>query len=331
MPRKKQSRAVKKASDPVDLTDQMTVVKDYAARVLATAEQLGISEKVVDELPLDPAERVIIMGLPAFPEALRNEFSNRDGRFTLAETANIVLAIADGLQDGEPLKRLALLFSARKLADLFQANMTMPQGPAKVKKSKPTGNVFQFKITLLGIKPAIWRRIQVTDCTLDKLHENIQTAMGWTNSHLNQFDINGERYGDPELLDDGFEDFECVDSTKTMLSRILSKTGKRFSFKYEYDFGDGWEHEILFEGVVPADPNAKYPLCVEGARACPPEDCGGVWGYGDFLEAISNKKHKEHESMMEWAGGWFDPEEFDAATATKAMKKGLPDWRKMES
>jgi hypothetical protein len=188
--------------------------------------------------------------------------------------------------------------------------------------------VFQFKITLLGVKPPIWRRILVPDCTLDKLHEHIQTSMGWTNSHLHQYNIKGERFGDPELLDDGFEDFECVDSTKTILSDILPKTGKRFSFRYEYDFGDGWEHEVVFEGCPAVDPKTKYPLCMEGERACPPEDCGGVYGYGDFLEAISNKKHDDHKSMLEWVGGWFDPEEFDAATATKAMKKGLPDWRK---
>ena len=81
---------------------------------------------------------------------------------------------------------------------------------------------------------------------------------------------------------------------------------------------------------MPPDSKAKYPLCLEGARACPPEDCGGVWGYADFLEAIGNKDHEEHEGMLKWAGGWFDPESFDAAQATKAMKKGLPHWKKEE-
>ncbi len=114
-----------------------------------------------------------------------------------------------------------------------------------------------------------------------------------------------------------------------MLSEILPKTGKRFSFRYEYDFGDSWEHEVMFEGSPPADPKSKYPLCVEGERACPPEDCGGVWGYADFLEAIRNPKYEEHESMLEWIGGKFDPEKFDPGKATKEMKKGLPDWREM--
>lgn len=188
---------------------------------------------------------------------------------------------------------------------------------------------YQFKITLLGAKPAIWRRIQVKDCTLDKLHEHIQTAMGWTNSHLHQFEIFDKRYGDPELLDDGFDESSCIDSTKTKLSDITPNAGKRFKFTYEYDFGDDWEHEVLFEGSPPVDPKAKYPLCLEGERACPPEDCGGVWGYGDFLEAIANPKHEVHSSMLEWIGGRFDPEEFDPKQATKEMKKGLPDWRSM--
>lgn len=214
-------------------------------------------------------------------------------------------------------------FFEEEHAEVFAVSTSTKCRPAK------TGIIYQFRITLLGANPPIWRRIQVENCTLDKLHEHIQTAMGWTNSHLHQFEIKGERYGDLELLDDGFEDFECVDSTKTLLSTILPKTGKRFDFKYEYDFGDGWEHEVLFEGTPPVDPKAKYPLCLEGERACPPEDCGGVWGYADFLKAIRNPKHAEHENMLEWIGGQFDPEKFDAKRATKEMKKGLPDWRSL--
>lgn len=195
------------------------------------------------------------------------------------------------------------------------------------RKTPPTTDLFQFKVTLLGSKPPIWRRIQVKDCTLGKLHEHIQTVMGWANSHLHQFDIKGDRYGDPELLDDGFNDFDCEDSTKIMLSDILPRTGEHFAFMYEYDFGDGWEHEVLFESSPPVDPKAKYPQCLEGERACPPEDCGGVWGYADFLEAIGNKKHPEHKDMMEWIGGRFDPAAFDPDTATKQMKEGVFDWR----
>jgi hypothetical protein len=152
--------------------------------------------------------------------------------------------------------------------------------------------------------------------------------MGWTNSHLHDFEIKGKRYGDPELIDDGFADFECEDSTCTRISDIVPKNGKPFKFRYEYDFGDSWEHEMLFEGRPAVDPKASYPLCLEGARACPPEDVGGVWGYADFLEALADPKHEQHDEFVEWAGR-CKPEAFNTKKATKAMKKGLPDWRSM--
>ena len=311
-----------------DLTEQSVALAEFAAKALVTAEQLAIKKKIVDRFSLDEIERAIAAELPDLAAALKKKLTKKEAAFTVVDAANILMTVAESLLDGEPLQRLKLLFIARKLIDCLQDNV-VPSVPAKARKSKPTDALYQFKVTLLGAKPAIWRRIQVKDCTLDKLHEQIQTAMGWTNSHLHQFEIKGERFGNPELLDDGFEDFECVDSTRTLLSEILPKTKNRFAFTYEYDFGDGWEHEVLFEGSPPVDPNTKYPLCMEGERACPPEDCGGVWGYADFLEAISNKKHEQHQEMLEWIGGRFDPEEFDPAAATKEMKRGLPDWRSM--
>jgi hypothetical protein len=196
-----------------------------------------------------------------------------------------------------------------------------------VRSNSGADTVYQLKITLLGAKPPIWRRIQVKDCTLDKLHEHIQTAMGWTNSHLHHFRLGEQLYGDPQLMGDNFEELAYKDSTATKISDILPKKGKKFRFLYEYDFGDSWEHEVLVEGSVPPDSKVKYPLCLEGARACPPDDCGGVWGYADFVEAIQNPDNERHEELMEWGGGRFDPEAFDPAKATKAMKKGLPDWK----
>jgi hypothetical protein len=201
--------------------------------------------------------------------------------------------------------------------------------PAKPKQAAKKQNaIYQFKITLLDIKPPIWRRIQVPDGTLDELHEHIQTAMGWTNSHLHQFLIRGQRYGDPELLNDGFDDDDdLIDATEVRLSQLLEKKRRAFRFSYEYDFGDGWQHEIVYEGASPAEPRVRYPRCIEGARACPPDDCGGPWGYGDFLQAIRDPKHEDHETMLEWIGGAFDPEKFSPAVATKDMNRGLPNWR----
>ena len=191
---------------------------------------------------------------------------------------------------------------------------------------QPT-EVYQFKITLLETQPPIWRRIQVGDCTLDKLHEHIQTSMGWTNSHLNQFRIGEALYSDPLLMQETMEEMGYKDSTNTKLSEILPRNGNRFRFEYEYDFGDGWIHEVLFEGRLPAEPGKKYPLCVEGERACPPEDVGGVWGYVDFVEAITDPEHEQYHELRNWLGRNFDPEAFSAAATTREMKRGLPDWR----
>lgn len=222
-------------------------------------------------------------------------------------------------------RRQQLLTVMNKIGRLLDAVDGKPAASKRVAIDKNT--VFQFKITLQGIDPPIWRRIQTKDCTLDKLHEHIQTAMGWTNSHLHQFIIKGVIHGDPELIYEGWEDEESpVDSRRTKLSQIVPKNGKRFRFTYEYDFGDDWEHEILFEGFPPAQKGARYPLCVEGERACPPEDVGGTYGYQEYLEALSDPEHEEHESYLEWVGG-FNPEAFDAQAATKEMRNGLPDWR----
>lgn len=191
------------------------------------------------------------------------------------------------------------------------------QKPARPKK---TGQLFQFKISLKGAKPPIWRRIQVEDCTLDKLHEHIQAAMGWTNSHLHQFEIDGERYGDPQLLDDEFADLRWIDSTRTKISKFVPKDVKSFRFTYEYDFGDGWLHEVLFEGSPQMEPATKYPLCLDGKRACPPEDVGGIYGYADYLDALADPKHERHDQLLEWSGP-FDPNSFDAGKATMEMRK----------
>jgi hypothetical protein len=200
----------------------------------------------------------------------------------------------------------------------------------KPKAKTSFATVFQFKITLKNIEPPVWRRIQVKDCTLDTLHEHIQTAMGWTNSHLHQFEIGGVRHGDPELLCEGFEDeTPPVNSLRTKVSKVVPENGKRFQFDYEYDFGDGWEHEILFEGCLKTEKGTRYPVCIEGQRACPPEDVGGPFGYQEYLEALADPKHERHKEFMEWSGS-FDPEKFDAEAAAKAMRKGLPNWREME-
>jgi hypothetical protein len=186
---------------------------------------------------------------------------------------------------------------------------------------------YQFKVTLLESQPPIWRRIVAPDETLDQFHEHLQTAMGWTNSHLHQFEIEGRLYGDPELLDDGMDDVEFVDSRLIKLSDLMGGRKRLKQFLYTYDFGDGWEHVIEFEQEIPSAVGGEAPSCLDGQRACPPEDVGGVWGYEEFLAAIRDPEHEEHNSYVEWIGGAFDPEAFSAAAATRAMRRGLPNWR----
>lgn len=140
----------------------------------------------------------------------------------------------------------------------------------------------------------------------------------------------GQLYGDPELKEEDFHEMNYRDSTIVLLSTILPKDNKRFRFQYTYDFGDSWKHEVLFEGCPRLKKGQKYPICLEGERACPPEDVGGVLGYARFLTTISDRDDRDREETLEWANGWFDPDEFDAETATKSMLKGIRDWRSLE-
>ena len=304
---------------------------EFAATALIAAEQLGIKTKPLEHFTLSPAQREFLLSVSDISKPIMNKLAKDKASFTVAEVASMTMALAEVSIESDPRKQIAILLIAKHLTDRLQAGIS-GLGEAKRSKAKraktkaATNTVYQFKITLLGSMPPIWRRIQVQDCTLDKLHEHIQTAMGWTNSHLHQFEIFGKRYGDPKLLDDGFDEFKCIDSTKTKMSDITPNAGKRFSFTYEYDFGDGWEHEILFEGSPKKEPSKKYPICLEGDQACPPEDVGGIGGFYEFLEALADPKHEQHDDLKEW-GGNYDPKKFDAKRATREMKKGLPDWR----
>ena len=184
-------------------------------------------------------------------------------------------------------------------------------------KIEPNPPIYQLKITLQDVKPPIWRRVLVRqDIKLNDLHEVIQMVMGWDCCHLHQFVIDGVDYG--ELSPDG-DDFgmEIEDESRFRLCDLAEEKGK---FLYDYDFGDGWRHVIEVEKVLPPDPKVFYPVCVKGKRSCPPEDCGGPWGYENLLEILADPKHEEHEDYMEWIGGEFDPEEFDLEEINAELK-----------
>jgi len=184
------------------------------------------------------------------------------------------------------------------------------------KSAKDLNLIYQLKVTLRGSRPPIWRRVLVPGTfSLYKLHQVIQLAMGWTDSHLHQFIIDGRRYSIPSP-----EDFEPVSDERPLSLRQIAMGEKR-KFLYEYDFGDSWDHEIVVEKILSPDPGVKYPACIKGKRACPPEDVGGLWGYETFLEAISDPNHEKHDSYLEWIGDAFDPELCDLAMINEALKR----------
>lgn len=176
---------------------------------------------------------------------------------------------------------------------------------------------YDLKVILQGVRPPVWRRLRVrSDITLEDLHGVLQIVMGWSDSHMHSFQPapgrGGARAGGPPV--------ERNEEGRTRLDDILRKPRDRMV--YEYDFGDSWEHEVLLEKVVDHPPGARYPWVLAGARACPPEDVGGVGGYAHFLQAMRQPRHPEHEAMMEWHGGSFDPEAFDPQTINRAFHGG---------
>ena len=186
----------------------------------------------------------------------------------------------------------------------------------ETKTSKADPFIYQIKVTLEGSKPPVWRRVQVPmDISLRKLHKILQAVMGWETCHLHEFVVGREHFGEP-----GPEyGFEMKDDKKIRLHQAAPRNGDRFA--YVYDFGDGWRHELKVEKIALPEPCAPYPILFGGERACPPEDCGGIGGYAGFLEAIQNADHEEHDRMLEWIGGSFDPESFDADEVNQRLKR----------
>lgn len=206
-----------------------------------------------------------------------------------------------------------------------KANKPGARKAPRKKASAPaegSDQIYQIKVTLKDFKPSIWRRIQVrSDTTLGELHAIIQMAMGWSNSHLHHF-ILGKR---PNLRFIGFvgqDDWDDMMEEENEDEIVINEAlpAEKAKIIYEYDFGDSWEHEVVLEKIVKAEAGVFYPRCVGGENACPPEDVGGVWGYADFLEAINDPDHEQHEEMLEWVGEEFDPQEFDLDLVNKQLK-----------
>jgi hypothetical protein len=189
---------------------------------------------------------------------------------------------------------------------------------AAPRRSPPT-HIYQLLVSLDEIEPKIWRRLWVPDTlTLAKLDRVIQAAVGWTNSHLHDFAIDGHRYGivDPEWD----QEPDLLEDKRFRVGGVLGASVQEFV--YAYDFGDGWTHSVKVEQILAAKEGLNtWPMCLAGANACPPEDVGGTYGYMEFLQAMQDPMHDQHEAMWRWWGGPFDPNGFDMNAANLAIRK----------
>ena len=271
----------------------------YSVHALWTIRQLAENGATAEEI----ASRLVVSDTiwregqpwPGGPDNLQTAVRRR----LLEPLWDFGLLTLHNAGDGALLWQITSLFDA---AIHFELGM---EGDAAASSGT---TVVTLKVTLLGIEPSIWRRLEVpSSLTLDRLHEVLVTAMGWVGYHLHAFEIDGRRYGIP---DDSFGFDTTLPEEEIVLGDLVSVDVKRF--RYEYDFGDGWEHEIVVESLGEPVSGANYPRCTAGERACPPEDCGGIPGFAEFVEAMADPRHPEHEAMRAWYGGEFDPAAFRA-------------------
>jgi pRiA4b ORF-3-like protein len=177
-------------------------------------------------------------------------------------------------------------------------------------------SIHRIKVTLSGVRPPVWRRLLVpSDVTLLRLHRILQAAMGWDDAHLHRFRVGHASYGDRILL----SEVSARAERTARLAEVAPALGDRL--RYDYDFGDDWEHVVVVEAVLAPQPGVRYPSCVAGKRACPPEDCGGAWGYGTLLEALADPRHPAHAERLAWLGGALDPEAFDLAEVNRRLAR----------
>jgi len=188
-------------------------------------------------------------------------------------------------------------------------------------------DIYQLKVTLRGTSPPIWRRLLVpAGLRLGVLHDVLQLAMGWDDSRLHEFRIGSKRFGKPDP-DDRLMGLDPIGNERTVhLFRALGKVGAKAV--YTYDFGDSWEHAIIVEKVMPPEPGVAYPVCVGGKLHCPPEDCGGIPGYYNLLEAIGDPGHPEHEDLLDWVGGEFKSEAFSLGEVNRRLTPIQRWWAK---
>jgi hypothetical protein len=181
-----------------------------------------------------------------------------------------------------------------------------------------TQEIYQIKVTLLGMDPPIWRRLLVpADLTLEQLHDVLQVAMGWEDCHMHEFRIGQQRFGKPDPMEQAFGGPRTASERTARLFSVLGRP--RAKAVYTYDFGDSWEHQIVVEKCLAPEPECTYPTCLAGERHGPPEDCGGIPGFYNLLEAISDPEHEQHEELLDWLGEGFDPEAFSVEEVNRRL------------
>jgi hypothetical protein len=271
-------------------------------------------------------------------EALLARLYAAEGAVPIDELCQVVWTrvTAPYLLDGEPeerrhnwrqandrdaqrvLESLSDLGAVRRDRNTAELTPLGRHGMARLRgEPQPGDPIYEVRIDLEVKTPAVWRRLRIpATVPLYRLHLLIQAAMGWQNRHLHEFTIGGVHYG-PASPDLGLD---LVDERKAVLNQLAGE-GERFT--YTYDFGDSWDHAITVERVLAAEPGGRYPVCVAGSGACPPEDCGGEPGYADLMEILADPGHREHRGMLEWLGlraaEDFDADRFDADQAHHRM------------
>ena len=303
-----------------------------------------------EEVPEDPADEawLAVNGLCVMLDALADTMPPFLIQAMLAEELGeeVTEAAEQMLRSGHPragdiaarLTGRPVLAATRGSAATGSSASARPSQPGRSGRSGVTGRssgerkrrpgsgtlVHQLKISLSGVsRPPVWRRVLVpADVTLGDLHEVIQVAMGWDDYHMHLFSVGGQNYGSPD------PELGHASDRNVLLSQVLSGPGDRLG--YTYDFGDDWEHDILLEETRTAVPEESYPSCVAGKGACPPEDCGGAWGYAELKEILATPSREGHQDMLEWlgldAGKDFDPKEFSVADVNARLSPLAKAW-----
>ncbi len=305
----------------VSLAPAATLFERAPAAIGSVLRRHGVSDAVVaaevaamHDVRLAPTNNRSILGvMNGFTEHSERRF--QAGLVDLEELSMAVslLPVSPLMQrEVAPDRELAAVFGIGDRTPLpsnviaFPGTYRPDGTPAPAPRQREFGGVYQLKITIQNIKPRVWRRVLVNgSSTLDQLHLVIQAAFGWWNCHLHEFEFDGIRYGASDPDDDW--GMPTRDGQFTPLDSVATEGS---TFDYTYDFGDGWTHRVVVEKVMRAA-GLTVPACTGGRRACPPEDCGGPWGYQELLDILADPTHEDHRERLEWIGHPSDPEAFD--------------------